>query len=423
MARIDAVAPITKHWIRLKGDWSSGKLIEHLAFSRLTFCYSSWDLKGRLGYSYPQAAVEQTPEEPLWNSYPAEGLSISQSQIEVPAGIYAEGAHYIRFIGNEISHTGAWAMDLAYGCQDSEIVGNHIFDLGAGAIRVGGIEPTLNDAEESCRIQVTDNHIHDGCKVYMGSPAVWLGQSGYNLIAHNEIHDSFEWAISIGWQWGYMPPSRARNNIVEYNYLHHLGNGVLGTHAVIYFLGISPGTVVRYNLVENSRNCHGICLDNSASGILVENNLVHHVSAGGLVFNFNTIGNIIQNNIFAFDGPRQINRYGDLPWAGGKVDQTGILYRNIVYWRDAGPYHGEDWDNFDIILDYNLYYDANGKPFKFLKYTFDEWKEKGMDQNSLIDDPLFADPENGDFTLSTESPAFKLGFRAFDLSKSGIRKR
>jgi len=423
MSEVEVVAPVTKHWIRLEGDVASGRLIEHLTFRGLTFRYSSWSLDERLGYSYPQGAVELTPGELLWPGYPAEGLSTPQSQIEVPAGIYAEGAHHIRFEENEISHTGAWGIDLALGCQDNEIVGNHIFDLGAGAIRVGGTDVTFNDAEVSCRIQITDNHIHDGCNVYMGAPAVWIGQSGYNCIAHNEIHGGFEWAISVGWQWGYMPPSRARNNIVEYNHLHHLGVSVLGTHAVVYFLGISPGTVVRYNLIEYCGNSHGICLDNSASGILVENNLVHHVEHAGLVFNFNTIGNIIQNNIFAFNGPHQVNRYGDLPWAGAKVDQTGILYRNIFYWKDGKPFYRENWENFDIILDYNLYYDASGKPFKFLEYSFEEWKEKGMDGNSIIADPLFVDPENGDFTLKPESPAFKLGFKPFDLTKAGPRLR
>lgn len=423
MAKVEVVAPVTKHWLRLEGDVASGRLIEHLIFRGLDFRYSSWSLDERLGYSYPQGAVEQTPGEPLWPgfAYPGTGLSIPQSQIEVPAGIYAEGAHHIRFEENEISHTGAWGIDLALGCQDNEIVGNHIFDLGAGAIRVGGTNLTFKDAEESCRTQITDNHIHDGCNVYMGSPAVWIGQSGYNLIAHNEIHGGFEWAISVGWQWGYMPPSRARNNIVEYNHLHHLGVSVLGTHAVVYFLGISPGTVVRCNLIEYCSNSHGICLDNSASGILVENNLVHHVEHAGLVFNFNTIGNIIQNNIFAFNGQRQVNRYGDLPWEGGKVDQTGILYRNIIYWKDAELFRREKWDNFDIILDYNLYYDASGKPVKFLSYRFEEWKEKGLDQHSIIADPLFVDPENGDFTLKPESPAFKLGFKAFDLTAVGPR--
>jgi hypothetical protein len=423
MAEVEVVAPVTKHWLRLEGDVANGRLIEHLTFRGFSFCYSSWSLDEKLGYSYPQAAVEQLPGEPLWPgfAYPGAGLSISQSQIEVPAGIYAEGAHHIRFEKNSISHTGAWGIDLALGCQDNEIVGNHIFDLGAGAIRVGGTNLTFEDAEESCRTQITDNHIHDGCNVYLGSPAVWIGQSGYNLIAHNDIHGGFEWAISVGWQWGYMPPSRARNNIVEYNHLHHLGVSVLGTHAVVYFLGISPGTVVRYNLIEYCGNSHGICLDNSACGIIVENNLVHHVEHAGLVFNFNTIGNIIQNNIFAFNGQRQVNRYGDLPWAGAKVDQTGMLYRNIIYWKDGELFRREDWDNFDIILDYNLYCDISGKPFKFLNYTLEEWHEKGMDRHSIIADPLFCDPENGDFSLKPESPAFKLDFKPFDLTNVGPR--
>ncbi len=56
---------------------------------------------------------------------------------------------------------------------------------------------------------------------------------------------------------------------------------------------------------------------------------------------------------------------------------------------------------------------------RFMKYSFDEWKAKGLDEHSLVADPLFVDPKNGNFSLKPESPALKLGFQPIDISRVG----
>ncbi len=239
-------------------------------------------------------------------------------------------------------------------------------------------------------------------------------------MAHNEITGGCQWAVSVGWTWNYLPPGDARDNVVEYNHCHHIGQSVLGTHGVLYLLGIQPGTVVRHNLIHDvTGNGSGIVLDNSATGIVVEHNVVHHVACDGLLFNFNDLGNIVQNNIVAMAGNSLVNRSGD----EGKLDQTGVFYRNLFY-RDGDKcrmFVPKKWANYDIVLDYNLYYDASGKPPKFLGFDFQQWQGKGLDGHSIVADPLFVDPRNGDFRLKPQSPAFKLGFRPIDLSRVGIR--
>ena len=155
-------------------------------------------------------------------------LSAPQSHVPVPSAIYAKGARHVRFEDNEIAHTGAWAIHLAQGgCKDNHIVGNTMCDLGAGAIRVGGPDPTNDDAEETGRTTITDNRIHDCGMVYFGAPAIFVGQSSGNLVAHNEITGWCEWAITLGWSWGYFP-GNARDNIVEYNHVHHYGGSRAG---------------------------------------------------------------------------------------------------------------------------------------------------------------------------------------------------
>lgn len=53
--------------------------------------------------------------------------------------------------------------------------------------------------------------------------------------------------------------------------------------------------------------------------------------------------------------------------------------------------------------------------------TFSEWQGKGHDLNSLVADPQFVDPANGDFRLKETSPAFKVGFAPIDTTHVGIR--
>jgi len=222
-----------------------------------------------------------------------------------------------------------------------------------------------------------------------------------------------------------MPPNRARDNIIEYNHVHHLGAGALGTHGAIYFIGIQPGTTARYNLVHHiGGRGSGIVLDNACVGIVVEYNVVHHCDYSALMSNHNVLGNIVQNNIFAFARDQQVHRIGDMPKDHARIHQTAVLYRNIFCWKDSKLFKRDSWPNYDVIMDYNLYFDATeGRPTKLQTFTLDEWKKKGLDQHSIVADPLFTDPDNGAFTLRPNSPAFKLGFRPIDLSRVGPRVR
>ena len=73
----------------------------------------------------------------------------------------------------------------------------------------------------------------------------------------------------------------------------------------------------------------------------------------------------------------------------------------------------------DADTDHNIYFcKANQEKGKLLLETN---QKDGVDINSLAVDPLFVDPENGDFRLKPESPALKLGFVPIDLSEIGLR--
>ncbi|MBN2374932.1 MAG: right-handed parallel beta-helix repeat-containing protein [Sedimentisphaerales bacterium] len=390
--------------LRLEGDVDQGRFVQHVRFVKLTFAYTAWEL-------------------------PEEGHCNPQAEITPPAAIFADGAYYCSLERCELSHLGAWGIEMRRGCRDNSIIGNTFGDLGAGCVKIGERENCDQDIEETRNIVVSDNRMLDAGQVYLGAAGIWIGQSSGNIISHNEITGPLMWAISVGWTWSYFPLQRARDNIIEFNHIHELGTGILGTHGAIYALGTSPGTVIRNNYIRNISasdlwgSGEGIILDNGCYGIVVENNVVYNAVAGGYGSNFNCAGNFIHNNIFLYGQKYQLTVYGDLP-PGPKPYKGEIFAHNIIVWRQGPLLKESDWPDFSTLWDYNVYFHEKEEPVTFLsgkKYTFAQWQAKGMDEHSVVADPMFVDPSNGDFSLKPGSPALKLGFKPIDISKVGPR--
>jgi hypothetical protein len=55
------------------------------------------------------------------------------------------------------------------------------------------------------------------------------------------------------------------------------------------------------------------------------------------------------------------------------------------------------------------------------KYSLSEWQALGYDRHSVFADPLFLNPDHGDYRLRPESPALRLGFESFDIRVAGLR--
>jgi len=61
---------------------------------------------------------------------------------------------------------------------------------------------------------------------------------------------------------------------------------------------------------------------------------------------------------------------------------------------------------------------AHGEKNEIL--TLAKWQALGYDRNSTFADPLFVDPENGDYRVRPDSPALKLGFENFPMDHFGL---
>lgn len=371
-------APGLPQLLRIEG--APGKPVEHVVLSGLTFTGTEW---------YDAAM----------------NVADRQASMEVPAVLSLRHARHIRIENCTIRGVGTYGIEIGEGCEDIVVDNCTLTDLGAGGIKIG---------HGSRRTTVRDCTIGDGGKLFHNAIGVWIGHSHDNRVAHNEVHDFYYTAVSVGWTWGYREPSQAAGNIIEFNHLHHIGRGLLSDMAGVYTLGVSPGTIVRHNLIHDIEADNyggwGLYTDEGSTGILMEHNLVYRTTHGGFHQHYGR-DNIIRNNILAFGKHAQVMRTRQ------EEHNSFTFERNIVYFHDGALLEGK-WDD-RFIADRNCYWHSGGQEISFKGATLEQWQARGHDVHSIVADPGFVDPATGDFSLSPDSPALRLGFEPIDVSGVG----
>jgi len=161
---------------------------------------------------------------------------------------------------------------------------------------------------------------------------------------------------------------------------------------------------VKPTVLRNNRwRCdHGwdVDLDDGSSNYEIYNNLFLH---GGLklregfhrrVWNNITVGNSLHPHV----------------WYDNSGDQ---VTRNIFMgaYRPAGGMPKGKWGK---QIDYNLFTTSDADRTKFAAHA--------CDAHSLVGDPLFVDPANGDYRVQEGSPALTLGFENFPMDQFGVQK-
>ena len=255
-----------------------------------------------------------------------------------------------------IAHVGSRGLELGIGCQQNQIIDCEFSDLAAGGIRIGlaAIDYKYNDDRLTYDNKIIRCHIYEAGRIFHAAVAIWIGQSHNNLISRNHIHDLFYSGISVGWTWGYSG-GKGKNNTIEFNHIHHVGNPSRGEPTFlsdlggIYILGQQPSTVIRGNLIHDIQALKyggwGIYLDEGSSQILVEGNLVYRTKSSGFHLHYGK-ENIIRNNIFAFGKDAQITR------SKQEEHLSFTFEQNIIYWSEG----------------------------KLLEGTWEEWQTKEMDK-------------------------------------------
>ena len=401
------VIPWHQQIMRLEGDPQQGRFVEHVAFHGITFANSEWCLP-----------VHLNPVDD-----PRHAAGFSQAAVGVPGAVWAQGARHCLFDGCTVAQAGNYGIELGRGCQNNKISYCTLSDLGAGGIKLGEPRTRLTEADLTRYNEVSDCTISDCGKIFPSAVGIWVGQSGDNLIAHNDIHGLWYTGLSIGWTWGY-GDSLARNNRIEWNHVHHIGapadgvEPILSDMGAIYTLGVSPGTVIRNNRFHDIAGLHyggwGIYFDEGTSKALAENNLVYRTTHGGFHQHYGA-DNIVRNNIFAFGRDAQIQRTR-------VEDHLSFTFeQNIVCWS-SGKLLAGNWGKIQALFDHNTYWRKGGDAFDFDGMTWDRWRAQGMDTHSRTADPGFVDPEHNNFQLEAGDRGSP-GFVPFDVAAAGPRPR
>jgi hypothetical protein len=358
---------------------------------------------------------------------PAAGTSFPQAEIHLSAAVEAAGARNCTFDRCGISHTGRYGLELGLACRGNRIEGCELTDLGAGGIKIGTTgriwetvkaQAPLSDETVASHNTIRNCLIARGGRLHPAGVGLWIGQAHHNRLEHSEIFDFYYSGVSVGWSWGY-GKSYAHHNRIENNHAHKLGQSVLSDMGGVYMLGVSPGTVISGNLFHNIQSYRyggwGMYTDEGSSGIVIENNVVHSTRTGSFQQHYGR-DNIIRNNILALSQKWQLQR------ARGENHRSFTFERNIVYWR-TGPLLAKNWTDGTFDMDHNLYWNPTPKAVvDFAGLTLAQWRAKGKDVHSIVADPMFVDPDKFDFRLKPGSPAKKIGFKPFDISKAGRLK-
>jgi hypothetical protein len=306
---------------------------------------------------------------------------------------------------------------------------------------------------------VENNHIHDCGVIDNFGAAIHfhaLNTDG-NVVAHNHIHDQPHHGIYFSMGFG--------QNIIEYNDLHDLCF-VMADAGGVYCnrWGILPdnpvlgkGQIVRFNRIRGVMGVHphaspdddpvntpsgerihrphmtwGIYFDNSPRRAQVYGNLCIDNTWGGVFLGGGYAEPqdcIVENNIFVNSSIYQFDAVIGEHASGNRFRRNIISYtkpeaalmRAGRAWKDGTASH-QGWQEFDS----NLYFQSQGAALRIADLpgeALEDWRKLGFDQHSLVADPLFVDPAQGDYSLKPDSPAWKLGFQPIPFAKMGIQDR
>ncbi len=339
-------------------------------------------------------------------------------------GMGTEGVlHFTNAVGCAVerctfTNCGRYAVCLTGGAENS-VSRCEIADSAQGGVLV----------IDSARNTIADNHIRDCGAIYKHIGGVVLTGAGSddNLVAHNLVERMSRYGITI--------KNGGLRNVIEYNHVHHTNLETYDTGGIEVTQQdreLRSGSVIRNNIVGDSVGWYAqgpdeslfkawaIYLDSYAGGYTVTNNITYRTSHGGIMLQGGK-DNVVTNNIFVESSAAQ------MCVSNFRQNSTGeVLERNVIYWTDpeaavvrAGRLLPET-----ISIDHNLYWCPGADEFKMAASgfaSFADWQAAGYDADSLIEDPLFVAPEDDDYTLRPESPAFALGFEAIDTSAVGPR--
>lgn len=448
---VDIVGTVLSEMIRVEGeideDAPRDVPVRNLTFRGLSFIHNNrYPFRGKTGLG-------------MQHDWEAHDRPTAAVRLRGASDCAIEECHF--------AHGEGAAIRLDLHAERNRIIGNHIEDLGGAGIVLGGYGPGTKDVNR--RNHVVNNHVHHIGRTLWHAPGIFLWQSGENRVARNlvhhtpytgivcsgrirlepnfegECHRTIRWKevkevlgedyVQPAWHQAWKPDwerreplLHARRNVIELNEIYHVME-VLGDGNAIYVSGAGGGNVVRANHVHDCVGEHfaeGIRCDDDQHETLIEGNLVRHFAG-------KTIGicvkgvNAIVNNVVACplkpSTPKgmiglQVGPLNDMPLRRNIIYATSSEHE--FYWQKRVKVHGEGPDPLvrDCDADDNLYWNV-AAPEKGEAHLKEE-RSHGVEHHSRCADPLFEDPENGNFNLAANSPAREMGIEPLDTDRAGL---
>lgn len=224
----------------------------------------------------------------------------------------------------------------------------------------------------------------------------------------------------------YFNMNHNRMNIIENNEIFDVMK-YLGDGNGIYISDTGPFNVIRNNFIHSTPNAWGVGIRTDAyqMNTYVYGNIIWKFS-GGIASSAN---NLAYNNIVAScrevglteEPGKLLDFYFDyLNSTSGFTDC--MIMRNLI-WHDgeSRPYFRLDLSKNEpgnSVVDHNFYYWKNH--LSEMQELLSSLRQLGIDKNGMIMDPMFADPENGNFQLDPSSPLLKNGFAPINQDEMGL---
>ena len=443
----EILAPSTSELIRIEGsidyDGPEDTPVRGIVLSGLTFTHGdryAWTSeKDRLGW----------------------GMQHDWDMFDRPTAMLRfRGAEYCKVVNSKFMDSGGSGVRLDLHAQNIRVENNEFAHLGEAGVLLAGYGPGTKDVNH--HNDVINNYIHHFSEITWHSPGIWAWQSGHNKIAHNELHHSGYAAVLIttrvephrsrtgeggmtvrrneiadelveGVERNYATwkirekYNHSRHNVFEYNEISHSvqklsdGNG-------IYVSGAGTGNIIRYNYLHD--NISGslpaaIRCDDDQHETLIFGNVLYNNGGFAAAIATKGVNDIINN--FVVD-PVVVPRFGYIsfewvPVTGSKVNRNIIVSHpeggvaHAERPRGRGPVNAPGPKLVQTQMDSNLYFNPTNPDW--MEEHFQKMRAVGQEEASQFGAPLFADPENGDFSFQAGSPALELGIEALDVSQMG----
>jgi len=389
-----------------------------------------WYLDRETGtlYFYPPAPLEQSRTEvsrapnilrmTAASHLTFDGFVVEASQSD---GAVLDYCKSVTFVGCTFRNTGDAGLTVRGGSGVSAI-GCDITETGGTGINLsGGSIPRLEPANHLA----FNNHIW---RVARWKRMMRLGINLHgvgNRVAHNLIHDMPHSAMWFG----------GNDHLIEFNEIHSLCYEANDAGAI--YTGrnwTSRGHVIRNNYIHNvhglgGRFVMGVYLDDMFSSADIYNNLFYRVLNPVIIGGGRD--NSVTNNIFVESGPAvTIDDRAMHSWANYHADAWlkehrekgtigGIAFDkppySVRYPRLAKILEGTPKAPEGNLVARNISWDGRWT------LTYAGAAKYVRVEGNLVDvDPHFVDPDNLDFQLRDDSPAFRLGFKRFPISRIGL---